>query len=316
MDLRQLRFFMRTAELGSISRTALEVRIAQPALSRQIRSLEEFLGVQLFARDGRGVALTKAGKEFYDAVADTLQRLDNACVAAREHQNVPSGELRLGVLPNFGAAFDADIILQCEELYPKIKLILFEGFSYEIAGWIQSRQVDLGFVYNTEVYPHLSSEFVFREEAYLVGPPGGALRASNVSFSDLQNLPLITPAPPSNTRRRLDAAAAVKGIELTYSYELDSLAGIKRLVMLGKGYAVFTRAAVWEDVEAGRVVVAKIVDPEITFDLALVSLYGAMLPVPARCIMEFLKDVVTRNATMRRWSGQFVSKASQPVAGG
>jgi LysR family nitrogen assimilation transcriptional regulator len=306
MELRQLRFFIRTAELGSISRAAMELRFAQPALSRQMRSLEEALGVQLFVRDGRGVALTEVGSIFYDEIAGILRQLDNVCVAVREHQNTPSGEIRVGVFPNFGASFTADLMLLCKERFPNVRLVLFEGFSYQIAGWIQSKQIDLGFVYDVETYRHLTAEFVFREVGFLVGPPQGWPFGATVPFSELSRGQIITPAPPSNTRRRIQAAAAETGTDVNFSFELDSLVAIKRMVMLNQGWSVFTYASVWEEVEACQLVAAEVISPAITFDLALVSAYGAMLPAPARQVIELFKEAVSRAAGQKKWVGEFI----------
>jgi LysR family transcriptional regulator, nitrogen assimilation regulatory protein len=82
---------------------------------------------------------------------------------------VPSGEIRVGILPNFGGAFGAELIIQCAQRFPAIKLILFEGFSDQFTTWIQSRQVDLGFLYEAEAYRHVSVEFRLREAVYLAG---------------------------------------------------------------------------------------------------------------------------------------------------
>ncbi|MGE3702713.1 MAG: LysR family transcriptional regulator [Hyphomicrobiaceae bacterium] len=316
IEIRHLKYFLRVAELGSISRAALELRLGQSALSRQIRALEESLGVALFVRDGRGVSLTDVGARFSLQVKELLQGLENACVAARAQQKTPSGEIRLGILPNFGGAFAAELIIQCEQQFPGIKLIMFEGFSYQIAAWIQNRQIDLGFLYEAETYRHVSSEFRFREAAYLVGMPKGWEFGATVPFAALEHLALITPALPSLTRRRLATVAADRSIDLSFTYEVDSLVAIKRLIALGRGYGVFTRAAIWEEVERGELAAARIVEPEIDFDLALVSPYGAVLPAPARHTIGFLRAVVAKGAKEERWSGHFVPAKTLETPGG
>lgn len=316
MELRQLRFFLRAAELGSISRAALEARIAQPALSRQMRTLEEALGVQLFVRNGRGVTLTEVGKQFYDRVSGILQNLDNTCIGIRDQQKLPSGEVRLGVLPNFGGQFEADLILLCEKAFPNIKLLLFEGFSYQIAAWMQSKQIDLGFLYEVDSYRQLHAEFQFRENAFLAGSPDGWEFGDTVTLETLQNLRLITPAPPSLTRRSLISAAAQRGFELNFAYEIDSLVAIKHLLASKRGYGVFTRSTINEEIQSGRLAAAKIVDPEITFDLALASTYGAILPLAARRMIDFLKTVVADSLAEGRWSGRFITEADRHTAKG
>jgi LysR family nitrogen assimilation transcriptional regulator len=306
MEIRQLRFFLRAAELGSITRAAHELRIAQPALSRQIRQLEEALGIQLFIRDGRGVALTSAGSQFHDRVAKIIQDLENACVEARDQQKVPSGEIRLGISPHFGGRFSADLVSQCEQLFPDIGLLLFEGFSDQIATWIQSKQIDLGFLFDLESYQHLNSEFRFRQAGLLVGSADGWRFGKTVPFQTLGELSLITTAPPSWTRRRLLATASEQDVELTFSFEIDSLATIKDLVSLKSGYAVFTRATIYEDIKSGKLAAAKIVDPEFPFDVSLASAHGVMLPLPARHVIKFLKEFISTRLADGHLSGEFI----------
>jgi LysR family nitrogen assimilation transcriptional regulator len=310
MELRQLRLFLRAAELKSISRAAMDLRIAQPALSRQIRSLEEELGVQLFVRDGRGVSLTEVGSILYEEVSAAMQRLDNACVTVREHQKIPSGVIRLGVLPNFGPSFTADLMLKFRQSFPRARLLLFEGFSYQIANWIQSKKIDLGFVYDATSYRNLSIEFVFREPGFLVGAPNGWTFGKSTPFSALANLGLITFAPPSNTKRRLLSAAAETATNLNFAYEMDSLAAIKRMVIQGHGVSIFSYATVWEEVAAGHLAATQLASPGIFYNLSLVSAFGAVLPAPARQTIEFLKQCVSAAAAENKWVGEFVSHAS------
>lgn len=307
IELRALRHFIRASELGSISRAAVELRIAQPALSRQMRRLEETLGVQLFIRDGRGVTLTETGAKLRDEVANVLLRLENACLQARVDEGSPSGVIRVGVLPNLGPTFMAELILGCREQFPRVKLKLFEGFTYQTANWIQSKQIDLGFAYDVDSYRHLSPEFLFKEKVYLVGSRKNWPFGESVVLPELEGLPLIIPAPPSYTRRRLEAAAHEQRVELTFKYEIDSIPLIKRMIALDEGYGIFTRACLWEDLEGRNLSVAAIEGSSLSFELALTTAYGTILPAAARHIISFLEQMVRRYAELGRWSGEFIT---------
>ena len=102
VELRQLRYFLKVADLKSFSHAALAVHIAQSALSRQIRRLEEEVGVVLFHRDGRGALLTEEGQRYYDRVKGILRQLDQASVEMQATRDMPTGEVVLGVPPQLG----------------------------------------------------------------------------------------------------------------------------------------------------------------------------------------------------------------------
>ena len=124
MELRQLRYFLRVADFKSFSRAALAVRIAQPALSRHIRKLEEEMGVALFYRDGRGAILTEQGQRYYERVTDILRQLDQAAAELQTDYDMPTGEVALGVPTELGPALhpaDRAIVPQPlpERAYPR-----------------------------------------------------------------------------------------------------------------------------------------------------------------------------------------------------
>lgn len=263
--------------------------------------------MQLFIRDGRGVTLTETGAKLRDEVANILLRLENACLQARVDEGSPSGVIRVGVLPNLGPTFMADLILGCREQFPRVNLKLFEGFTYQTANWIQSKQIDLGFAYDVDSYRHLSPEFLFKEKVYLVGSTKNWPFGESVLLPELEGLPLIIPAPPSYTRRRLEAAAHEQKVELTFKYEIDSIPLIKRMIVLDEGYGIFTRACLWEDLESGHLSVAAIERSSLSFELALATPYGTILPPAARHIISFLQQMVRRNVELGRWSGELIS---------
>src|SRR5690606_10060496 len=134
------------------------------------------------------VSLTDTGAKFRDEVFVILQQLENAYVKARSQEGVPSGEVRLGVLPNLGPDFTADLVLECRKEFPEVRLILREGFSYQLAGGIQGKEIDLGFIYDIGKYRHLHNEFMFREKIFLVGAPGHWKFDDSVSLRELEGL--------------------------------------------------------------------------------------------------------------------------------
>ncbi|MGE3144695.1 MAG: LysR family transcriptional regulator, partial [Pseudorhodoplanes sp.] len=129
MDFRELRYFSFVAELKSFSRAAAQLRIAQPALSRCVRQLEEELGVTLFDRHGRGVTLTEAGQTLYERAQTLLQGLRQARDDVATTSAVPRGSLRLAVPPAAGQGLAPSLIERYHALYPQVSIHIHEGVS-------------------------------------------------------------------------------------------------------------------------------------------------------------------------------------------
>ena len=127
MELRQLRYFLTVTEAGSLSKAASVVGIAQPALSRQIRALEDEIGVQLFYRHGRGIRVTEEGAQFHAAIGPLLQELEQIKSDLGDAARIPAGTITFGMPPSMSAAIGAEIVSQFFALYPQVRLHLEIG---------------------------------------------------------------------------------------------------------------------------------------------------------------------------------------------
>src|SRR5215471_7971497 len=127
MDTRRLRYFVRIAEDGSLTRAAGVLRIAQPALSRQIRLLEEELGIALFNRTARGMQLTEEGEHLRACVAGPLRSLELALQNARSFSSHIEGNFTLGMTSGIGEILAKPLVLRMSSEFPNIKLRIVEG---------------------------------------------------------------------------------------------------------------------------------------------------------------------------------------------
>src|SRR6185437_516906 len=237
MELRQLRYFLTVADLKNFTRAASVVHIAQSALSRQIRKLEDELGAVLLYRDGRTATLTEAGQRFYEEAKLVLRQLDDAKQALSEQEGNPTGSVALGYPPHLGPEFPVSIIRRFRALYPRAQLRIVEGFTSQLADALFTGHIDVALLYNAASFKHLVSDFTLREDLLVIGPADDKLTsAERVALKDLAGLPIITPDPPSATRTCVEAAAARAGVALDFRLEIDSLPAIKRLVAEGYGY--------------------------------------------------------------------------------
>ncbi|MEI8324895.1 MAG: LysR family transcriptional regulator, partial [Betaproteobacteria bacterium] len=168
MNLKQLEYFVRVAELGSFSKAALILNIAQPALSRQVRLLETDLHVTLLTRNGRGVVLTEMGQRLFDHSVGILQLVAHVTEEIEGARNVPCGRIVVGLPPSMGRRLTLPLVQSFRRSFPKARLAIVEGLSTHLTEWIASGRVDLGLIHNPEPNPAIEVTPVLDEPLGLV----------------------------------------------------------------------------------------------------------------------------------------------------
>jgi LysR family nitrogen assimilation transcriptional regulator len=176
INLRQLESFVRVAELGSFSKAARVLDIAQPALSRQVRLLETDLRETLLLRNGRGVSLTPAGKRLFEHGVQILQQVALAREDLGAERDAAVGQVTLALPPSMSRRLTRPLIEGFRAQLPRARVTIVEGLSAHIAEWITSGRADLGLVYNPEPSSALEITPLLREPLCLVQPAakGGA----------------------------------------------------------------------------------------------------------------------------------------------
>lgn len=265
MNLKQLEYFVQVAELGSFSKAAVVLDIAQPALSRQVRSLETELHQQLFLRNGRGVALTDAGKRLFDHSVAVLQLMAHAREDLGASRNEPVGRVTIGLPPSMGRQLTLPLIDRFKKELPSARLAIVEGLSTHIVEWVTTGRIDIGLVYNPEAQPGLEITPLLQEQLGLVShaAKGKRKRAAlpPLPMKELSRYPLIVPERVHAMRRLLDTQAALAGIKLDIAWEVSSVPSIIDLVCAGYGYAVLTASGVAASARSGELATRRLVDP-------------------------------------------------------
>jgi LysR family transcriptional regulator, nitrogen assimilation regulatory protein len=265
MNLKQLEYFVQVAELGSFSKAAVVLDIAQPALSRQVRSLETELHQQLFLRNGRGVTLTDAGKRLFDHSVAVLQLMAHAREDLGASRDEPVGRVTIGLPPSMGRQLTLPLIDRFKKELPAARLAIVEGLSTHIVEWVTTGRIDIGLVYNPEAQPGLEITPLLQEQLGLVShaPRGKRKRAAlpPLPMKELSHFPLIVPERVHAMRRLLDTQAALAGIKLDIGWEVSSVPSIIDLVCAGYGYAVLTASGVAASARSGELVTRRLVDP-------------------------------------------------------
>ena len=276
MDFRELRYFSYVAELKSFTRAATHLRIAQPALSRCLRQLEEELGVTLLNRHGRGVTLTEAGETLYEQAQHLLRGLRQAKHEVVSRAGMPVGHLTLAMPPAAGQVLGPPLVERYRSLYPDVSLHILEGFSGYIHEWLTSGRVDVAVLHNPVPSRQLHVEHLLVEQMFVIergrksreGRPAGA---ESYDVTDLARLPLILPSRPHSLRVLVEHAAAEVGISLQVALEVDGLPLIKAMVERGLGSTVLTYVAATNEIASGALRAVPIREPGIHWRLDIAS---------------------------------------------
>lgn len=257
MNLKQLEYFVRVAEVGSFSKAAVLLDIAQPALSRQVRLLETDLRAVLLQRTGRGVVLTEAGKRLFEHAVGILQLVAQAREDLEAGRDEPTGRIVIGLPPSMGRVLTLPLVQGFERRLPKARLAIVEGLSAHITEWIATGRVDVGLVLNPQSQEAIEVQPVFEQALCLVSPAdaaeadgGGAEggegegRVGEVDFAGLGAYPLVIPERTHAIRRAIENQAALSRIKLQVAWEVSGVQSMLDLVRSGHGHAVLTHGAV------------------------------------------------------------------------
>ena len=234
MDFRQLRTFSYVAELGSLSKASDTLRVAQPALSRQIKLLEHELRTELFTRNGRGMVLTDAGRLLLARTAGIVRQIDQIRDDIQSSGGPPSGRVVLGLVPTVSCVVSARLARRTVESYPGISLCIVESYSGHLIEWLHRGQMDLAVIYGPSVDLHLTAQSLGRDKIVAVGPRGcGLARKKQVQLDWLLKQKLVLPSHSHGLRALIEHAAAKHKLKLDVQVEADSFRVLTGLVEEG-----------------------------------------------------------------------------------
>lgn len=269
IDLRQLKYFVLVADVGSIARASAHLGVAAPAISRAIAALERDLGGRLFDRDGRGMRLTATGERLHGRASQILRDVELARLEAVAEAGLPAGEVAIGATPAAVALIGAALIQRGCARAPQIRPRVLEGYSGYLQDWVVTGTVDFALVNGFEPSnPLLTHRSLATERLVAVGAPGGL--DDPVPLSDLLDGTLILPSATNPTRGLIDAAARSLRRGVITRLDVDSATLLKDLAAADFGVAILPYAAVAREVRLGRLTARPIIEPEIPCELNLI----------------------------------------------
>lgn len=283
MDLRSIKYFVQIAELGSITRAADHLGIAQPALSRHVHGLEDELGTQLLTRLPRGVRLTVAGRQFLDHCRRIMRELDRARDELRNSAEVPSGRVILGLSPTVGPLLLPGVMERVRRQCPQITLKIVEWFSTQLYDALLTGRVDVAVLTNAPPSRALKLTPLISEPIVVLSPPQARGTRRFYTLPELSKTPIVT---SEAIRNIVEEQISRYGWRLNVEAEIDAIEGIRQLLLRGVGPVVMPVSTFHHDIQAGRIAAFQIADANVHRMLALAHQAGRKLPAALDAISQ------------------------------
>ena len=275
MDLRQLEYFVRVAELGSFTRAAIELAVAQPALSGQVRLLEVELRQTVLVRNGRGAVPTEAGKLLLDPGRGILHQVERAREDLGRLRGGLAGRVAVGLPTSVARVLTVPLTRAFREALPEARLSISEGLSAQLQEGLISGRLDIVVLYNAQAARELDLTPLMEEELLLVrarppglqeDPPPGPMPLEEVS-----RLPLVIPTRPNAIRMHVEAELADHGLRPNVFLEIDGVSAILDLVLDGAGCAILSRNALLNTPRPSAYTAQPIGNPPVRIRLSLAT---------------------------------------------
>jgi len=317
MELKQLRYFVRIVELGSISRAALDLNLVQSALSQQMTKLESSLSTRLLQRLPHGVTPTEAGVAFFREAQLTLRHAEQAIRSAKLARL--SGTVSVGLAPTTAAVLGLPLMQAMRERYPNVRLHMIESLSGHLSAMLNTRQIDLAVLFDSPIRAsqHIqmarswSVKPLLEEDIFMIASRSSrkSKPPKSLRMAQLIDEPLILPTGPHGLRSTLNAAFARANITPQVVLEIDSLTMLMDAVHSGLGATLQPWAAVARTSdEQNQLYMARISDHKVKRLNLLCGLSEDELSPAALATRVVLTDCVSTLVKSGFWQGVALSQ--------
>jgi LysR family nitrogen assimilation transcriptional regulator len=294
MDLRQLDYFVHVAELGSFSRAASLLSIAQSALSHRVRQLEVELKQPLLYRNGRGVVPTEAGRRLLVHARGILMQVDRTREELTGQRGAPTGHVVVGLPPTFERLFTVPLVKTFRERFPGASIGMMEGLSAAVVEWIVTGRADIGLVFNPAPSPAIEIRPLLEAPMFLVSRAADKPERGPVAMKDLARYPLVVPSRPNANRMRIEAQLAQFGLKPAIALEIDGIESILDLVREGFGHAVLPLSSLRGFGVEHAFSLRPIVKPKLMIQVSLVTSAQRPATPLAQQVLALIPEIASR----------------------
>jgi len=295
MDLKQLEYFVRVAELGSFTRASVALDVTQPALSRQVRLLEVELRQNLLVRNGRGATPTEAGKLLLDHGRGILHQVERAREELGRVRGSLAGRVAIGLPPTLARLLTVPLTRAFRLQLPDARLSISEGLSAVMQEWLLNGRLDIAVLYNAQPAPGIEMTPLMDEDLLLVQarPPGLAEDPppGPIGLKAVAQLPLVIPSRPNAIRMHVEAEMAGIGCRPVIALEIDGVSAILDLVADGAGCALLSRNAVASSIRPSAFTTRAICQPVLRTRLSVVTSSLRPATLTQQATLELIQSV-------------------------
>lgn len=303
MDLKQLKALVTIAETENMTKAAEILNIVQPAISRQIRLLEEDLGAVLFERGRQGMILNDEGKTFVEYARRILNEIEKAKAEIRPSAGTLGGIVNIGLLPSTSDLLSSMLVSNLQKNFPGIKVRISTGYAGHMQNWLENGEIDIALLYASRPSPAMRVQPLVEEGLWFVGPPGSQLQANQaLEVKDILDKPLILPSPPHGIRNLVNQACQAKNLQLDVIVETNSMSVQKKLVLDGLGFTILPSISIVDDVTKGVLEAAPLADLELSRTIVLALSSARNTTSSVRCVVNELVQCIKKSIKNGNWS--------------
>ena len=297
INFNQLRNFYHTAKNLSFTLAAKRLYITQPAVTAQVKSLEDYCNLKLFKKRGRTIYLTDEGKALYDYAHKIFKYEKEIEDLIEDMRELKRGVLRLGTTKAYARYFMPFMITGFHEAYPQIKIHLNEGSSSDMIYSLLDLKIEVAIIAKAEDHPDVYFTPFSQEEMVLIVAPGHHLaRKKAVSFRELAEEPIIMKETGSGTRKLINELFAQSNCTPNVLMETSNAEFIKQLVQRGDGISFLVREAVASELRENKLATVPM-EKDIFLDVSIAYLKDQHLSPSARAFLDTLKKLRSPDMT-------------------
>lgn len=305
MDVRQLRYFLSVAKCRSFSRAAVELNVAQPALSHHVANLEAELGVKLFERSTKGVTPTECGETLMRHSETIIRQFSQAAQDVKITSAQPSGVVTIGLPTSISIGLTVPLLHEVESRYPAINLRIIENHSGYLSEWVLAGRLDMAVLFDIDADAPFDLKPLLQEQLYFVTAPGSFIDdRDTIDFSDLRGHRLVLTGSSHGLRHAIDRYSLTASLDIDVKTEVDSLVAIKQLVASGYGNSILPWCAIQDECSRGTLRAARIEKPQIERKVYLAAARGWPRSRASEVISQLTSEIVEALVASDRWRGK------------
>ncbi|MBN3725020.1 LysR family transcriptional regulator [Burkholderia sp. Ac-20379] len=288
MNFTHLLAFYEVARAGSVSAGAERLRVSQPAVTREIRELEARLGIVLFDRLPRGVALTEAGRVLFDHAARIFALADAAQAELHEMAGLGAGQLKLGASNTLGVYWAPDLVSRFHAQFPRVAVELAVANTEQVEAGLRALRFALGFVEGPFDAAVFDARPIGADEIAVVAAANHPLAGKRLDPAVLADRAVILREPGSGTRAIVEEAYAKLGLPIVPRMSVGDTEAIKRMLLAQPALAYLSVLSVRDEIARGDLRIVQVDAPRIERALHMVWLKGRSLSPAVQALMALV----------------------------